>query len=168
MKPLPINTGTHFEFECGCCQRVLPISAFPVRNDRSGRLRPYCKDCARDSQRARYANHKRQSPFKLKTSRAKARAQSLGVPFDLTAEYLESLWTGVCPVFGIEISITEKDRSDEFAAELDRFVPALGYVKGNVMFLSRRANRLKNNVTTNELKQLIKWMEDYENSKNEG
>lgn len=74
----------------------------------------------------------------------------------------------MCPVFGIEISITEKDRSDEFAAELDRFVPALGYVKGNVMFLSRRANRLKNNVTTKELKQLIKWMEDYENSKNEG
>ena len=69
----------------------------------------------------------------------------------------------VCPVLGVEISITEKDRSDEFAAELDRFEPDKGYVKGNVTFLSRRANRLKNNVTAVELKQLLTWMEHREN-----
>ena len=129
--------------------------------------RPYCKQCARDGQRARYVAHKRNSPFKAKATRARSRSQFLRVPFDLTPEYLESIWTGVCPVLGIPISITEKDRSDEFAAELDRFVPALGYVQGNVTFLSRRANRLKNNVTTKELKQLIEWMEKYENSTDE-
>lgn len=133
-----------------------------MRNDRSGKYRPYCKQCARDAQKARYSRHKRHSPFKLKASRARSRSQFLKVPFDLDAEYLESIWTGVCPVLGVSISITEKDRSDEFAAELDRFVPALGYTKGNVAFLSRRANRLKNNVTTKELEQLIEWMKKYE------
>lgn len=167
MRASPINVGSHSSFECQCCQRTLPISEFPVRNDRSGKLRPYCKQCARDGQRARYSSHKRQSPFKLKTTRARSRSQNLKVPFDLTPEYLESIWTGICPVFGVPISITEKDRSDEFAAELDRFIPALGYVQGNVMFLSRRANRLKNNVTTKELRQLITWMEEHENHSNE-
>ena len=164
MKASPINIGKHSEFECKCCLRVLPLSSFPVRNDRSGLLRPYCKQCARDGNKARYISHKRNMPFKLKATRAKSRSQSLSVPFGLTPEYLEGIWTGKCPVLGVEIYLVEKDRSDEFAAELDRFIPALGYVEGNVTFLSRRANRLKNNVTSVELKQLINWMEKYENN----
>ena len=96
-------------------------------------------------------------------TRARSRAQNLRVPFDLTAEYIESIWTGVCPVFGIAISLTEKDRSDEYAAELDRFIPSLGYVIGNVTFLSRRANRLKNDTTAKELAQLLDWMTTNEN-----
>jgi len=148
---------------CKGCMRELPLSEFPTRKDRSGRKRPYCAACTRDSQRARYAAHKRNSPFKLKASRARSRSQYLKVPFDLDAAYLESIWNPVCPVFGIPISIVEKDRSDEFAAELDRFIPSRGYVKGNVTFISRRANRLKNSVTTEELSKLIEWMEKYEN-----
>lgn len=163
MKALPINSGSVTHAICQACSKYLPITEYPVRNDRSGRYRPYCKECAKDGQRARYAAHKRESPFKLKMTRARSRAQNLRVPFDLTAEYIESIWTGVCPVFGIAISLTEKDRSDEYAAELDRFIPSLGYVIGNVTFLSRRANRLKNDTTAKELAQLLDWMTTNEN-----
>ena len=148
---------------CKSCKEDKPQDQFPLRKDKSERHRPYCKTCANDSQRARYSSHKREQPFKLKTTRAKARAQFLKLPFDLDPEYLESIWTGFCPVLGVEITLYDSDRSNEFAAELDRFIPSLGYVKGNVHFLSRRANRLKNNVTTKELKQLIEWMEKHEN-----
>lgn len=158
MRPHLINTGAPTKAICQCCRKDLPITEFPKRSDRSGRYRPYCKECARDGQRARYAAHKRHSPFKLKLTRARSRSQHLRVPFDLTAEYLESLWTGTCPVLGIPISLSGKSRSDEHAAELDRFYPELGYVKGNVTFLSRRANRLKNNTTTTELRKLLDWM----------
>lgn len=147
---------------CQCCGVEKPAVAFPVRRDRSGRLRPYCRECARDGQRARYEAHKRQQPFKLKATRARSRAQGLHVPFNLTPEYLEDIWTGVCPVLGVPIHLYDTNRTDEFAAELDRFVPSRGYVKGNVAFLSRRANRLKNNTTTAELRQLLNWMESYE------
>ena len=165
VRPSPINTGSPTEAACQACGQTKPVEQFPVRNDRSGRYRPYCAGCARDAQRARYAAHKKQQPFKLKVTRARSRAQHLRVPFDLTAVYLESLWTGTCPVIGQSIHLAEVDRSDEFAAELDRFIPALGYVKGNVAFLSRRANRLKNNTTTTELKQLLNWMEQHETAK---
>lgn len=50
------------------------------------------------------------------------------------------------------------DRKDESAAELDRLVPALGYVKGNVAFISRRINRLKNDATLQELERLVEWL----------
>lgn len=147
---------------CRGCSIDRELDLFPARNDRSGRLRPYCYQCANIISRARYDTHKRTMPFKLKCSRAKARSIKLNLDFDITPEYLESIWTGVCPVFGIPIYLYGKDRSDEFAAELDRFIPNKGYVKGNVHFLSRRANRLKNNVTSKELRQLLDWMEKHE------
>lgn len=163
MRASLINTGSPTHAVCKACEQLLPVTEYPARNDRSGRYRPYCKTCARNGQRARYANHKRESPFKLKLSRARSRSQYLKVPFNLTVEHLEAIWTGVCPVLDIPISITEKSRTDEFAAELDRFIPSLGYTVGNVTFLSRRANRLKNNTTSRELAQLLDWMVKHEN-----
>lgn len=148
---------------CIGCNIEKELSDFPLRKDNSNRLRPYCKNCVNEINRKRYEHHKQISPFKHKCARAKSRSQFLKVPFDLTPEYLESIWTGVCPVLDVPISFTESDRSDEFTAELDRFIPELGYVKGNVNFLSRKINRLKNSATSKELEQLIHWMKKYEN-----
>lgn len=147
---------------CKYCKQEKPIDQFPVRNDRSNRLRPYCFECVRNISKARYQVHRETNPFKHKATRAKSRAQYLKVPYDLTPEYLESIWTGICPVLQVPISLLEQ-QGNEYAAELDRFIPEKGYVKGNVHFLSRRINRLKNNVTTKELQQLIDWMKLYEN-----
>lgn len=149
--------------KCQCCDLEKSRSDFPARKDRSNRLRPYCRVRANTVGRARYVHHKRTAPFKHKCGRAKTRATHLGVPFNLTPEYLESIWTGVCPISGEAISFVEKDRSDELAAELDRFIPALGYVIGNVSFISRKMNRLKNSATTKDLQQLLDWMYAYEN-----
>ena len=52
------------------------------------------------------------------------------------------------------------DRLSEYAAELDRFSPELGYVKGNVHWLSRRANRIKNNTSVEVLESLLEWMKN--------
>lgn len=144
--------------KCQGCLEDKTLENFPVRLDRSGKHRPYCRECVRNIQRSRHDNHRRTKPFKLRCSRAKSRAQYLKVPFDLTPDYLEKLWTGICPALGIPIK-WETDRSDDTAAELDRFNPLLGYVKGNVTFLSRKANRLKNNASLEELENLVKWMQ---------
>lgn len=115
----------------------------------------------RNQQRINYQHYKKTSPFKHKARRARCRARDLQVPFDLDADYLESIWTGICPVLQEPISLIE-EQGHEHAAELDRFIGNKGYVKGNVHFLSRRANRIKNNATTKELQQLIDWMKQYE------
>ena len=148
--------------KCRSCDIEKEDSEFHVRKDRSNRLRPYCKLCSNDIVRARYNAHKRFSPFKLRCSRAKARSLFLNLPFDLTPEYLQSIWTGKCPVTNKNIFLFETERHDENAAELDRMVPSLGYIQGNVTFLSRRINRLKNNATVEELELLIEWMKNHE------
>jgi len=143
--------------KCKSCNEDKEVSDFPVRNDRSGRLRPYCKVCANSIQKSRYAAHRKNNPFLHRCTRAKSRASGLGLPFDLTPEYLSSIWTGTCPVLNIPIELST-DREDELAVELDRFVPSLGYIQGNVTWLSRKANRIKNNVSEEELEKLLEWM----------
>jgi hypothetical protein len=44
------------------------------------------------------------------------------------------------------------------AASLDRIVPELGYVKGNIAVISNRANSLKSNATLEELERLCAWL----------
>ena len=148
---------------CQSCNAEKSVKDFPVRNDRSGRLRPYCKQCANNISRARYQHHKNTKPFTHRCTRARIRAKSLKVPFDLTPEYLESIWTGICPVTKKQI-YHNCDRSYEYAAELDRLVPEKGYVKGNVNWLSRRANRLKNSVSFEEIEQLAIWMKEVQDA----
>lgn len=146
---------------CQSCLIEKSETEFPVRNDRSGRLRPYCNSCRRDISKARYNYHKRTQPFKLRCTRARSRSQYLKVPFNLSPEYLKSIWSGTCPIFNIPLKL-ETDRINEDAAELDRFNPELGYTQGNVAFISRKANRLKNSGNLEELKAIVKWMEDNE------
>ena len=147
---------------CSGCKIEKSSSDYPIRNDRSGRLRPYCKVCSNTIGRARYRKYKETSPFKNRCTKTRARAKSKGLDFNLTTEYLESIWTGRCAAFGIPIKI-DASRRDENAAELDRIVPSKGYVIGNVAWLSRKANRIKNNVSSSELKQLWEWLERVSN-----
>lgn len=77
-------------------------------------------------------------------STAKRRAAQKGLEFDLTTDDLEI--PEVCPYLK-----TAFVRGTMFAASLDRIVPELGYVKGNVEVISRKANLMKNNATPAEL-----------------
>ena len=143
--------------ECRGCLKFKRLEEYPIRKDRGGKLRPYCSECANDIVRKRYDSHKRNSPFKLRATRARARSLYINKHCDLTPEYLESIWTGLCPVLNIPLKWST-DRYDESAAELDRFIPDLGYIKGNVHFLSRKANRLKNNSSVEDIENLLRWM----------
>lgn len=89
----------------------------------------------------------------------KSECKRKGLKFDLTPEYLESIWTGVCPIFNIPISVNHKGKGSHFSAHLDRLFPEKGYVKGNVTWISGRANRIKYDATLDELKQIVAWVE---------
>ncbi|UEM46813.1 HNH endonuclease [Streptomyces phage Targaryen] len=145
--------------KCIRCTLDKPEEDFPARTEkyRTGKRRTTCKLCVAEQQRERYVRYKLNSYFKYKVKRAKVRANDCGVPFDLTPEYLESIWTGVCPILGVDLD-READRLDEKAPELDRFIPEKGYTQGNVAFISRRANRFKSDATVGEIERVLEWM----------
>lgn len=79
------------------------------------------------------------------TSRQRARAR--GTPHAIDRKYLESIWTGVCPVLGLPFNLELGSGRGPDSATLDCFDPDKGYVPGNVCIISDRANMVKSNVT---------------------
>lgn len=88
-------------------------------------------------------------------SSARRRAAQQGLPCDL--ESVDDIkYVTHCPVLGIELR-PGFDHNDDASPSLDRIVPTKGYVKGNVIVISLRANRLKSNATLDELQRLAKF-----------
>lgn len=89
----------------------------------------------------------------------KARAKSKGIPFSITAADIPL--PEKCPVLGLKLTPGTKATKYDFGTlpSVDRIIPALGYVPGNVVVISYRANRLKCDATASELRQVANWME---------
>jgi hypothetical protein len=81
---------------------------------------------------------------------AAARARRKDIPFAITKEDVSIPST--CPILGIPLS-SETKRHDG-SPTLDRIDNDLGYVKGNVIVISWRANRIKSDATKEELRAL--------------
>jgi hypothetical protein len=101
--------------------------------------------------------------LKRNLSVIKIRAKNQNLPFDLDFNYLLSIAPDVCPVFGFPLGwgIGNKNgygggRFD--SPSLDKIVPELGYVKGNVMWVSQRANSMKHDATKEQLIQFANWI----------
>jgi hypothetical protein len=90
-------------------------------------------------------------------SNARGRAKRKGLPFDLDYPYLDSIWpkNNICPVFGFEMKVSYGKQGADFnSPSLDRIIPSKGYVKGNVIIISDRANRIKSDVEPKDMYQV--------------
>jgi len=86
---------------------------------------------------------------------ARSRAKSSGVPFDLTVG--DIVIPETCPVLGIPLVSAAgggKRGPRPNSPTLDRLDPARGYVPGNVVVVSFRANRAKNDLSLGEIEAL--------------
>ena len=89
----------------------------------------------------------------LKT--AARRASEKGVPFAL--EEKDVVVPVFCPILGVRLQIQRGKHSDD-SPSLDRVIPSLGYVPGNVIVISHRGNTIKSNATLEELEALTRWL----------
>ena len=87
-------------------------------------------------------------------------AKKFNVPFNLTIEYLESIKTDACPVFKTPFEWQRFGQGSQTGQSptLDRIIPELGYVEGNVVWISALANRIKSNATEKELYAVADWL----------
>jgi len=92
---------------------------------------------------------------------ARARAKKLGLPFALTVENIT--WPEFCPILGLRLDPTPcigQGRKSDNRPTIDRVVPALGYVPGNVAVISWRANRLKSDARLQDLEAIVRWLKN--------
>lgn len=85
---------------------------------------------------------------------ARHQAKKRGLEF--TIGFDDVSWPEFCPVFGVRLERKPKGPND-WSPSLDRIDSSKGYVPGNVIVVSMRANRIKSNATPEELQQVARF-----------
>lgn len=96
-------------------------------------------------------------PENMMLSHAKARAKRKGLEFAI--DISDIVIPKHCPVLGIPIGKQYGNANDN-SAELDRVDNSKGYIRGNIMIISRRANRIKNDASVLELMMLSRFYQE--------
>jgi hypothetical protein len=90
--------------------------------------------------------------------RARKRANVTNIPFDITVEYIESIFPEFCPVFGTRFNFLGNKTSRPDSPSLDKIDASKGYVVGNVAIISMKANVIKQNATSEEIFKVANWL----------
>lgn len=127
---------------CTTCGESKPSTEFASKHQ--------CLICRRAYLRA----YRRKDYRPYMFARMKFRAAKLNVPFDIESADIPLVTH--CPVFGFELKA-----GDGFATlnspSLDRIIPELGYVKGNIIVISHKANMIKSSATPDEVMQVAEF-----------
>ena len=118
---------------------------------------------ARRASRKKYEiNNPKKIWAKYANKDAKKRANKKGVPHAITAAYVYSILTDVCPIYGTEFQWMGNGKILSTSATLDRVDPAKGYVEGNVVVISSKANNIKSAYKSADLYKVADWLYEIE------
>jgi hypothetical protein len=85
-------------------------------------------------------------------NQAKFRAKKYNLPFDI--EIKDIIIPTYCPILNIKLERKPYGEGKSFQSSspsLDKIEPSKGYIKGNIMVISMKANAMKSNATIDEL-----------------
>lgn len=97
-------------------------------------------------------------PERMLLKQAQGRAKKQGIPFNI--EETDIVIPDVCPVLGLPLTKSIGKPTCN-SPSVDKIIPDLGYVKGNVKVISYRANRLKNDASLAELRAITAYVAAY-------
>lgn len=166
----------------GTCRECQNAYSTKWKRDNSERLAPI----RREQYNNRYGHIARQNEAKRKAlyplrSRASVlrkgmveRSRLLNIPFDkeiLTIPYLMDwlIQSPKCECCSQQLDIDFKN-DNKFrgnSPSMDRFIPLVGYVIGNVALLCWRCNNLKRDASSSELRRIADWMDSWGNEVSE-
>ena len=139
--------------KCSTCGEMKSLDHF-YKNNRSADGHGYkCKICMAAVTAVTNAANYRIDPRPVLLRAAKTRARNAGLPFNITVD--DIVIPTVCPILGITLVVGARGNT---SPSIDKLVPALGYVKGNVNVISWKANRMKQDSSLEELEALCAWM----------
>lgn len=146
--------------QCSICEAWLSAdnNSYDIHRGTTTKLDSACKSCRSIIRKKRTKSH----PFETLLAKYKQRAKETKVPFNLDYDYLQSIWTGICPIYKSEISLHNANsfkKNNLKIASLDKLVPTKGYVKGNVTWISLKANLIKQDCTNHlDIYKVWEWM----------
>jgi len=133
--------------------RMTPERLEEYKNSRAA----YRKD-NREKIRAKLRDYYQENGTYATWANLRGKAKRLGIPFNIEPSNIEP--PEFCPALGIRLTRGRSSQQDGSSPSVDRLIPELGYVKGNVIVVSNRANRIKNDATPLELRQVADFYAD--------
>lgn len=171
----PANTAAR---ECRTCRRLLEPAQFWRQPNKRNGLQSECKTCMKGRTTAYHRTHRdelrprnnavitarrRRDPLKAFMASIRNRAKVRGLPCTITEDDL--VFPERCPILGIPLSFGLgmgaghglAFRDSRYSA--DRIDNSKGYVPGNVVIVSYRANRIKSDASAQELTAVARFYE---------
>ena len=158
-KSFAIRSGFHDEFlptqnKCIPCYEKRQEYYQTHRNQEIARAKR-CLNKDRNHTNAVKRAGLRKNPVSYILWRIRAKCKKQNIPFDLTHE--DIIVPAICPVLGIPL-IIDDGNAKWSSPSVDRIIPSLGYVRGNIQIISHRANTIKNDASSAELEQVLKYV----------
>ena len=151
---------------CSTCNKSLPIEQFynTKKNQANYGKKYECKTCAL----IRVNKWRIENPYNVALGDAKKSSKkrdSVPKEFNIDVDYLKQIdTTDICPILEIPMrwwSGYGNGQTNPNAKSLDRIDSSRGYIKGNVIIISWRANKIKNNANLEELIKLGQWAQTH-------
>lgn len=158
---------------CSKCGSEKNLLEFYKDSQKKDGYRPDCISCSKGTRKGyRSPNHAlnnrkydrgkraelyKKNPLYYLWYLAKKRASQKGLDFNI--EPSDIIFTGYCPITGekLDIGTNKLDTS----ISLDRVDNSKGYIKGNVVAISRWANLRKSDMSWQDLSNIMNYMERY-------
>lgn len=167
--------NTNFKI-CTCCKLSKNIENFPkTKTTPSSKIyyKNLCKKCNYINKKDYFINYRKKYSEKYREQsrrwketnrerhllmRTKNRAKLKELDFNL--ELSDIIIPEFCPILGIKLEFN-KGKVKDNSPSIDRTDSEKGYIKGNVIIISYRANVIKNCGTSTEHEKIAKWMRGY-------
>lgn len=88
----------------------------------------------------------------------KSKCKKKGIVFNLSPS--DIVIPEKCPVLGIPLKFNSGLGSNDDSPSIDRIIPSLGYTPSNIIVVSRRTNKIKNDSTSRELFLVYEFYKD--------
>jgi hypothetical protein len=133
---------------CSNCNTLKLLNEFHKHSGCRDGYNSVCKECRKVITKQQWKDTSLE--YKI-LNRARSRATTKNIEFNL--ELSDIIIPKECPIFKVPFIYNDKD----WSASIDRVDPNKGYVKGNIMIISNKANRIKNDATLDDLKQVVSF-----------
>jgi len=162
------------EKKCRNCSTIKQLSDFHRNKNSKDGYHSICKDCANEKTSQWVSENlqkvidnkrlRRKDMRKSLLEAAQNRARTKNLPINITID--DIVVPEFCPILKIKIE-KSSGRAKANSPSLDRIIPSLGYVKGNIQVISNKANSMKNDATPEQLLNFASWIIEFFKDKNE-
>jgi hypothetical protein len=149
------------QYQCRLCKRESAMKSY-FKNDVNRKMTAKRREWTEED---KILNNERQKFYywnrikKRLLYLAKERSKKYNIPFNITSK--DIILPELCPYLNVPFQKGTKDYK-WYTYSIDKIIPELGYVKGNIQVITYLANTMKNKATKEELinfaKNILKFM----------